>query len=168
MIAFLRQRRLLLVLDNCEHVHAAAGRFVARVLREAPEVRILATSRESLGVAGEAVMRVSSLARHGSGGTPGAAATLFVDRGRAARPAWTPGDADDAAIDRICAHLDGIPLGLELAAARLRSMDPAEIADHLDHSLGLLAWRRRPLCRGTEPWPRPSSGRTGCCPSPSS
>jgi predicted ATPase/DNA-binding SARP family transcriptional activator len=139
VIAFLRHRRLLLLLDNCEHVHEVACRFVARVLRETPEVQILATSRESLGIAGETVVPVPSLARRGSAGAPGAAIALFIDRGRAARPTWTPGTNDEDAIHRICERVDGIPLGLELAAARLRSMDPSEIADHLDHSLGLLA-----------------------------
>lgn len=139
VITFLRHRRLLLLLDNCEHVHDAACRFVARVLREAPDVQILATSRESLGTAGEALVPVPSLERRGSDGSPGAAVALFVDRGRSARPAWTPGVDDDDAMDRICERVDGIPLGLELAAARLRSMEPSEIADHLDHSLGLLA-----------------------------
>jgi predicted ATPase/DNA-binding SARP family transcriptional activator len=139
VIAFLRHRRLLLLLDNCEHVHEAACAFVARVLRETPDVRILATSRESLGIAGEVVVPIPSLGRRGSGGGPSAAVALFVDRGRAARPAWTPNLTDEDAMDRICERVDGIPLGLELAAARLRSMDPSEIADHLDQSIGLLA-----------------------------
>ena len=139
VIAFLRTRRLVLLLDNCEHVHEAAARFVARVLGETPDVRILATSRESLGVAGEVVVPVPSLGRSGPGGGRSAAVELFVDRGRAARPAWTPDSTDAEVMDRICERVDGIPLGLELAAARLRSMDPSEIADHLDHSLGLLA-----------------------------
>ncbi len=139
VIAFLRHRRLILLLDNCEHVHEAAARFVARVLRDTSDVRILATSRESLGIAGEVVVPVPGLERHTSGGLQSAAVELFVDRGRAARPAWTPNPTDAAAMDRICERVDGIPLGLELAAARLRSMDPSEIADHLDHTLGLLA-----------------------------
>lgn len=139
VISFLRPRQLVLVLDNCEHVSGAASRFATRVLREAPGVRILATSRESLGVPGEAALRVPSLDHGGSGDAPGAAAALFVDRGRAARPGWAPSADDAAAIDRICERLDGIPLGLELAAGRLRSMAPTEIADHLDHSLGMLA-----------------------------
>jgi len=117
VISFLRPRQLVLVLDNCEHVSGAASRFVARILREAPGVRILATSRESLGIAGEAAMRVPSLDQRRSGDAPGAAAALFVDRGRAARPGWTPSAGDAAAIDRICERLEGIPLGLELAVA---------------------------------------------------
>jgi predicted ATPase/DNA-binding SARP family transcriptional activator len=139
VIAFLRHRRLVLLLDNCEHLHEAASLFVARVLRETPDVRIVATSRESLGIAGEAVVPVPSLGRRRSVGGHSAAVELFIDRGRAARPAWTPNPTDADAMDRICERVDGIPLGLELAAARLRSMDPSEIADHLDHSLGLLA-----------------------------
>jgi predicted ATPase/DNA-binding SARP family transcriptional activator len=139
VVAFLRRRHLLLVIDNCEHVSGAASRLVSRILREVPAVRILATSRESLGVAGEAVLPVPGLALGGEDGTAGASAALFVDRGLAARPSWVPEPRDHDAIDRICQRLDGIPLGLELAAGRLRSMAPAEIADHLDHSLGLLA-----------------------------
>lgn len=139
LVSFLRTRQLVLVLDNCEHVSDAASRLVARLLREAPEVRILATSRESLGVAGEAAFLVPSLDHGSCGDGPGAAAALFVDRGRAARPSWEPAASDTGAINRICARLDGIPLGLELAAGRIRSMTPTEIADHLDYSLGLLA-----------------------------
>ena len=140
IVTYLRDRAALLIVDNCEHVHAAAGALVDRILRGAPGVRILATSRESLGVPGEIVIRVPGLTQFAADGSPGSAAQLFVDRGRAARPGWVPSEeADESAIDRICRRLDGIPLGLELAAGRLRSMTPVEIADHLDRSMGLLA-----------------------------
>lgn len=139
VVGYLRDRAMVLIVDNCEHVHAATSALVHRVLRDAPGVRILATSRESLGVPGEVVVRVPGLAHRAADGAPGAAMQLFVDRGRAARPGWAFGDDDASAIERICQRLDGIPLGLELAAGRLRSMTPHEIADHLDRSVGVLA-----------------------------
>ena len=157
----------LLVLDNCEHVHDAASALVApaparsagradpgnltRVAGRAPAKRSC-QYRASAG-ADRVGFRVQQSRCSSIAGAP---------RARLGR---RPAGDDAEAIDRICARLDGIPLGLELAAGRLRSMDPSEIADHLDHSLGLLAVARSTGCRGTAPSLRPSSGRTGCCPS---
>ncbi|MCX4800656.1 winged helix-turn-helix domain-containing protein [Streptomyces sp. NBC_01214] len=123
-------RSLLLVLDNCEHVIGAAAELAERLLTHCPGVRILATSREPLGVPGETVRPVEPL-------PPDPAHQLFADRGAAARPGFSPTD-DPAAVAEICARLDGLPLAIELAAARLRLLTPRQIADRLDDRFRLL------------------------------
>ncbi|MGW7462561.1 BTAD domain-containing putative transcriptional regulator [Streptomyces sp. NPDC054797] len=123
-------RRLLLVLDNCEHVIGAAAELAERLLTHCPGVRILATSREPLGVPGERVRPVEPL--------PSAHAhRLFADRGAAARAGFTV-EEDPDAVAEICARLDGLPLAIELAAARLRLLTPRQIADRLDDRFRLL------------------------------
>ncbi|WP_406738216.1 winged helix-turn-helix domain-containing protein [Streptomyces sp. NBC_00853] len=123
-------RSLLLVLDNCEHVIGAAAELAERLLTHCPGVRILATSREPLGVPGETVRPVEPL-------PPDPAHQLFADRGAAARPGFSPTD-DPAAVAEICTRLDGLPLAIELAAARLRLLTPRQIADRLDDRFRLL------------------------------
>ncbi|KOV23355.1 hypothetical protein ADK90_08780, partial [Streptomyces sp. XY413] len=117
-------RSLLLVLDNCEHVVEAAAELTERLLTHCPGVRVLATSRERLAIPGETVRPVEPLA-------PDPAHRLFADRGAAARAGFTV-DEDPAAVAEICARLDGLPLAIELAAARLRLLTPRQIADRLD------------------------------------
>ncbi|GAA3456023.1 BTAD domain-containing putative transcriptional regulator [Dactylosporangium matsuzakiense] len=128
LAAALAHRRLLLVLDNCEHVVAAAAQLAERLLGEAPHLRVLATSREPLGITGEALYSVGPLGA-------GAAGQLFRDRAAAVRPGAA---ADGDAVGRICRALDGLPLAIELAAARCRSLTPAHIADRLDDRFRLL------------------------------
>ncbi|MFF3860274.1 BTAD domain-containing putative transcriptional regulator [Streptomyces sp. NPDC002209] len=123
-------RRLLLVLDNCEHVIGAAAELAERLLTHCPGVRILATSREPLGVPGETVRPVDPL-------PPDPAHRLFAERAAAVRPGFTPAE-DPAAVAEICARLDGLPLAIELAAARLRLLTPRQIADRLDDRFRLL------------------------------
>ncbi|MGW6984533.1 ATP-binding protein [Streptomyces sp. NPDC054932] len=123
-------RSLLLVLDNCEHVIGAAAELAERLLTHCPGVRILATSREPLGVPGESVRPVEPL-------PPDPAHRLFADRGASARPGFSA-DEDPAAVAEICARLDGLPLAIELAAARLRLLTPRQIADRLDDRFRLL------------------------------
>ncbi|MDK9501311.1 BTAD domain-containing putative transcriptional regulator [Streptomyces katrae] len=130
-------RRLLLVLDNCEHVIGAAAELAERLLTHCPGVRILATSREPLGVPGEFLRPLEPL-------PPGPAHRLFADRAAAARPGFDPGD-DPAAVAEICARLDGLPLAIELAAARLRLLTPRQIADRLDDRFRLLTGGARTL-----------------------
>lgn len=125
LINALRGKRLLLVLDNCEHLIDAAATVTARLLAECPGVRVLATSREPLGLTGEALYPVAPLAT-------GDAVRLLTERGRAARPDFAITPANRAAVHEICARLDGLPLAIELAAARLRSMTPGELAARLD------------------------------------
>jgi predicted ATPase len=127
-------RRLVIVLDNCEHVRAGAAAAAAALA--APEVRVLATSRESLGVAGEHVFTLAPLAE-------GDAVQLFAARAAAVRTGFelTGDNAGDVA--RLCRRLDGLPLAVELAAARARSLSPREIADRLDERFALLAAPKR-------------------------
>ncbi|MFE5487891.1 BTAD domain-containing putative transcriptional regulator [Streptomyces sp. NPDC056527] len=123
-------RRLLLILDNCEHVVDAAAALAESLLARCPGVTVLATSREPLGVPGEFLRPVEPL-------SPGSALRLFGERGAAARAGFDPGD-DPEACDEICRRLDGLPLAIELAAARLRLLTPRQIADRLDDRFHLL------------------------------
>ncbi|WP_405769277.1 AfsR family transcriptional regulator [Streptomyces sp. NBC_00080] len=127
------RRRMLIVLDNCEHVVEAAARLVEELLARCPEVTVLATSREPLGVPGEVLRPLAPLPER-------VALRLLADRGAAARPGFRP-DADDdtaAACAEICRRLDGLPLAIELAAARLRMLTPRQIAGRLDDRFRLL------------------------------
>jgi predicted ATPase/DNA-binding winged helix-turn-helix (wHTH) protein len=145
LLGSLRNARLLLVLDNCEHLVEACARWVERVLQATAGVRVLATSREPLGIAAERVWRVQSL------GTPDPALRptpeelmaypaprLFVERVSAAEPAYRIHASHAAPIAGICHQLDGIPLAIELAAARAKSMGIEEIAARLDDRFALL------------------------------
>ncbi|MFD7440812.1 BTAD domain-containing putative transcriptional regulator [Streptomyces sp. NPDC059909] len=125
------RRRMLIVLDNCEHVVAAAAELCERLLEHCPGLTVLATSREPLGVPGEAVRPVDPL-------PDPMALRLLADRGTAANPAFRVGDDPEAAAE-ICRRLDGLPLAIELAAARLRMLTPRQIADRLDDRFRLLS-----------------------------
>ncbi|MGC9541135.1 AfsR/SARP family transcriptional regulator [Streptomyces sp. UG1] len=124
------KRRMLLILDNCEHVVEAAARLVEEVLERCPELTVLATSREPLGVPGELLRPVDPLPEP-------VALRLLADRGAAARPGFSTED-DPEACAEICRRLDGLPLAIELAAARLRMLTPRQIADRLDDRFLLL------------------------------
>ncbi len=123
-------RRLLLVLDNCEHVIDAAAELAEQLLARCPGLTVLATSREPLGVPGELLRPVEPLPQP-------YALRLFGERGSAVRPGFTP-DEDPEAVAEICRRLDGLPLAIELAAARLRMLTPRQIADRLDDRFRLL------------------------------
>ncbi|GHJ23839.1 MULTISPECIES: AfsR/SARP family transcriptional regulator [Streptomyces] len=123
-------RRILLVLDNCEHVIDAAARVAETLLMECPGVTVLATSREPLGVPGESVRPVEPL-------PDPVALRLLADRGAAARPGFRT-EEDPEACAEICRRLDGLPLAIELAAARLRSLTPRQLASRLDRRFRLL------------------------------
>jgi predicted ATPase/DNA-binding SARP family transcriptional activator len=127
---FLADKRVLLVVDNCEHVIDEAARVVERVLRAGAEVRVLATSREGLGVAGEIRWTVAPLPL-------AEASTLFHERARAGGGDDTGVD-DGALVERICDRLDGLPLAVELAAARTRSLSLTDIVARIDDRFGLL------------------------------
>ena len=123
-------KRLLIVLDNCEHVIGPVARFVERVVANAPNVRALATSREALGIRGERVQPVPPLAE----GTE--AVELFLQHASCADPTFDP--APSRAVHEICRRLEGIPLAIELAAARARHMSAEQIAERLDQRFRLL------------------------------
>jgi predicted ATPase/DNA-binding SARP family transcriptional activator len=139
----LAAQRLLLVLDNCEHVIDAVARLTARVLADAPGVRVLATSREPLGVTGETLCPVPSLPLPPPGAdaaeaTSYAAIRLFRDRAAAVRPGFTVDAETVGPIIGICSALDGIPLAIELAAARLRSLTLTQVESRLEDRFRLL------------------------------
>ncbi|HEU5421533.1 MAG TPA: AfsR family transcriptional regulator, partial [Streptosporangiaceae bacterium] len=140
----LAARRLILVLDNCEHVLDAVAQLAGRVLADAPGVRILATSREPLSITGEVLCPVPSLtlpaeAADAQEAGSSSAVRLFVDRAAAVRPGFGLDAASTGPVVRICRALDGIPLAIELAAARLRALTPAQVADRLDDRFRLLS-----------------------------
>ncbi|WP_369172609.1 BTAD domain-containing putative transcriptional regulator [Streptomyces sp. R28] len=128
LLAALEDRELVLVLDNCEHLVAETARLSTLLLGACPGVRVLATSRESLGITGEVLIPVPPL-------PPEPAGRLFLDRARAVRP----GFEGHARVADICAALDGLPLAIELAAARLRTLTPDELADRLGDRFRLLS-----------------------------
>ncbi|XVQ11341.1 BTAD domain-containing putative transcriptional regulator [Spirillospora sp. CA-255316] len=146
----LRQKRLLLVLDNCEHLVVPLAGVVARLLRDAPGLRVLATSQEPLGVAGEVLQNVPPLDAPGPSAEPDpetllqfGAVRLFVARAAAAAPGFALDAGNAAAVAAICRRLDGIPLALELAATRVRVLGARELAARLDDRFRLLASGRR-------------------------
>ncbi len=145
----LATKQLLLVLDNCEHLVGAAASMAEAVLRANPTARVLATSREPLRAEGECLYRVPSLAipTEGSRETEDllqcGAVRLFVARASTAEPQFSPDRHVAAAIAVICRHLDGIPLAIELAAARMNALGVEELAARLDDCLHLLTGGRR-------------------------
>lgn len=144
VLDFLRSREVLIVLDNCEHLIEACAVWAAHVLRSSAGARILATSRETLDVPGEMVWRVPSLATPETDAQPpeelmGYPATqLFVRRATASNPAFRMGPLNAAAVAQICRRLDGIPLALELAAARVKAMRVEQVADRLHDRFAFL------------------------------
>ncbi|MEN3608435.1 BTAD domain-containing putative transcriptional regulator [Plantactinospora sp. ZYX-F-223] len=143
LVTALAERSLLLVLDNCEHLVADAARLAARLLGACPKVRVLATSREPLGLTGEALCPVSGLtlppAETTAEAAPAyAAVRLFVERAADVSPGFAVGPDNLPAVLRICRTLDGLPLAIELAAARLRALPVSEVAARLDDRFRLL------------------------------
>lgn len=138
IVDLLRNKHLFLVVDNCEHVLDAIAMLLETVLRACPRVVVLATSRERLGIDGEHVMVVEPLDLPAPGTDAlasmlrPASVQLFCDRGAAARPGFALTAANAAAVADICRRLDGVPLALELAAARVRSISVREVAERLD------------------------------------
>jgi len=132
VVGFLSGREALLVLDNCEHVIEAVADLVDRILAGAPGVRVLATSREALGVEGEVTLTVTSLDPAGD------AVVLFADRAVAVQPGFDLEGGHRSAVEEICLRLDGMPLAIELAAARVQHLSPADIAGRLDDRFRLL------------------------------
>ena len=134
-----------LVFDNCEHVLDAAADMIEAILARSATVKILATSREGLRVADEQLWPVPSL--DVLSGVDSAAATLFMQRAAAVAPGISLPGAEAGAVVEICRRLDGIPLGIELAASRMASMTAADVRDRLDHRFRLLVGSRRGLER---------------------
>jgi predicted ATPase len=144
--AALEGRVRLLVIDNCEHVLDAAADLIEAILPHSATVRILATSREGLGVPDEQVWPVRSL--DAAAGIDSAAVRLFVERAQSIAPGFSMVDGNEAAaVAEICQRLDGIPLAIELAASRMASMTASEMRDRLDQRFRLLVGSRRGLER---------------------
>jgi len=153
--AALEGRVRLLVIDNCEHVLAAAADQIEAILAHSATVRILATSREGLGVADEQLWLVPSL--DVGAGIDSAAASLFVQRAQGIAPGFSIVGGDEAAaVTEICQRLDGIPLAIELAASRMVSMTASEVRDRLDHRFR--AAGRVPTRPGTPSHAAPGGG----------
>ncbi len=145
LLAAIGQRMCLIVLDNCEHVLESAARLADAILRACPNVRVLATSREALGIPGEHTFRVPSLAtpdpknvRGAADLEPFGAVQLLLERVKAVAPQFALNDANAGAVARICHRLDGIPLAIELVAARFKAMTPVQIAQRLGEAFRLL------------------------------
>jgi predicted ATPase/class 3 adenylate cyclase len=142
---YLRARSVLLILDNCEHLVDACARLADTLLRSCPRLKVLASSREALRTAGEVTYRVPSLSLPDARHLPPLerltdyeGVRLLVERAGAVKPGFKLTDANAAAAVQICHRLDGIPLAIELAAARLKALSPREIAEHLDERFRLL------------------------------
>ncbi len=145
LVDYLRDRHLLLILDNCEHLVKACARLADLLLSHAPQLKILATSRTHLNLAGETTYHVQPLAlpdQRKAITVPALAqyeaVRLFIDRASTAQPAFKVNNANAPAVAQICTHLDGIPLAIELAAARVRHLSPKQISDRLGDRFSLL------------------------------
>ena len=152
LLRFIGDRQMLLVLDNCEHLLDARAALVVALLGACPALTVLATSREPIGVAGEVIWRVPSLSLADE------AIELFTDRARQVRPDFAVTDDNAATVAEICRRLDGMPLAIELAAARVRALSLTEILDSLHDRFRLLtggartAVRRQQTLRASVDW----------------
>lgn len=142
LISVLRQRRLLLIVDNCEHLLEGVAPAVQQILSVCPGIQVLATSRSPIGVSGEAILSLPGLdlpPEHGADATFDAASLrLFLDRAQLVRPGYEPTFQELKDIAAICRLLDGMPLAIELAAARLLAMSSSEVHEHVRHGRPLL------------------------------
>ncbi len=144
IVDYLKKRQALLIMDNCEHLIGASADFATYLLQSCPDIKILATSREGLGIHGETLWQVPSLEMPNRynvdelGGSGADALRLFQDRAAAVNPNFEINDDNYEYVLKICRRLDGMPLAIELAAARAKSLDVARIADRLDDRFRLL------------------------------
>lgn len=152
LLRYVRERQLLIVLDNCEHLLEASATLLSEVLATAPRLTVLATSREPVNITGEATWQVPSLSLRDE------AVELFTERARLARPDFAVTEDNSAAVHEICRRLDGMPLAIELAAARVRALSLTEIIDSLHDRFRLLtggsrtAVRRQQTLRASVDW----------------
>ncbi len=162
---YLGRKTVLLVLDNCEHLLASCAHLVTALLEACPKLRVLATSREALGITGELTYRVPSLSLPDAHAVPKIAhitrheaTRLFVERAKLADPGFRVTESNAAAVAHLCTRLDGIPLAIELAAARVKSLSIEQIVSRLDQRFSLLtggsrtALPRQQTLRATMDW----------------
>ena len=165
LVSYLRERRLLLVLDNCEHLTSACRELVSEIVSRCDGVRVLCTSRQRLGVPGEAIVVVSPLEVPAPGGVASVATlgdadalNLLVDRARTVAPGFALTEDNAAAVSDICRRLDGLPLAIELAAVRLASLTAGDLLMRLDDRFRLLTTegeqhsQRHQALRATVEW----------------
>ncbi len=164
ILNYMRAKHILLILDNCEHLVDACAKLADQFLHASPNMKIIASSREPLGIGGETIYHVPSLSLPELASNTRAALVhyeavqLFVERARAANPKFGLTDGNAAAIAQVCCRLDGIPLALELAAARITLFAPEQIASRLDDRFKLLtggsrtALPRQQTLRATIDW----------------
>jgi class 3 adenylate cyclase len=156
VVRFIGERQLLLVLDNCEHLLDASAELILALLGACPGLTLLTTSREPIGLAGEVTWRVPSLSLTDE------AVELFEDRARRVRPGFTATDEDAVTVNEICRRLDGMPLAIELAAARVRALSLTEILDSLHDRFRLLTGGRAGRSAASRVWALRSTGRMRC------
>jgi len=153
LVSALARRQSLLIVDNCEHLVEAVADLLDRILAECAQISLLATSREALGIEGEQIVPVPSLALPDDAALSPAqaeahdAVRLFVDRARSVKPGFTLGAENRAAVVDVCRRLDGIPLAIEFAAARVAHLSVPQIAERLEDRFRLLAGGRRRIQR---------------------
>jgi predicted ATPase/class 3 adenylate cyclase len=165
LVDYLQAKTALIILDNCEHLIEGCAQFADTLLHAAPQVKILASSREALSIGGEVTYRVPSLAAPDPQRVPSLevltqydAVRLFIERAKAVMPSIEVNDANAPAVAQLCYHLDGIPLAIELAAARVRGLKVEQIAQRLDDRFRLLtgggraALPRHQTLRATIDW----------------
>jgi len=163
LVAYLGEQELLLVLDNCEHVLRPVAALVRAIEGASPRVRVLATSREGLSVRGEQIIAVASLEVPDNTSSPEAvsaceAVRLFMDRAQGVKANFVVDAGNADAVAQVCRRLDGVPLAIELAAARITTMNPGELARRLDRGFRLLtggdrdAVERHQTLRATIDW----------------
>jgi predicted ATPase/class 3 adenylate cyclase len=163
LVLFLHDQRLLLLLDNCEHLLRPVASLVARIEEACPAVRVLATSREGLGLRGEQILVVPSLGLPEDESDPEKlvgyeAVQLFIDRARLVKATFAIDASNAEGVQQICTRLDGLPLAIELAAARIPAMNPTELSRRLDQRFRLLtggdrmAVERQQTLRATIDW----------------
>jgi len=170
LIDALSARYMLLILDNCEHLVDACATFAHSILRSCPRVSILATSREPLGIDGETTRRVPSLPRPDPARLPPIeqvrdfpAVRLFADRGAAVMRDFSITQHNAASVAHVCDRLDGIPLALELAAARIRALSVEQIVERSTTVSASSPAEVAPRQHASRRWKRRSPGATTCC-----
>ena len=165
---YLGEKRLLLVLDNCEHVLDATAVLAGTLLRACPELRIIATSRQALGVAGEVVEQVPPLSLPDPDDAAPAdalrsdAVSLFVERAAANRPGFAVDAENIAAVLELCRRLEGMPLALELAAVRLNALGLDALVERPPATASTFSGPATEASHGSRHWTRRSTGATSC------